>query len=75
MEVTFTPPTPCLATVSSPGLAIQVRTTETEMDRGKGKKKIIFKSHCQFSILNDSHGPTTTTIKINQKSKSHMAND
>jgi hypothetical protein len=46
--VTFTPPTPCPAPISSPGLAIQVRTTETEMDREKGK--VLLKSHCQFSL-------------------------
>jgi hypothetical protein len=38
MEVTFTPPTPYRALVSFPGLAIQVRTTETQKDKEKGKE-------------------------------------
>jgi hypothetical protein len=50
--------------VSSPGLAIQVRTTETEMDMEKGKEKY-YSSHIVslFSILSDSHGPRTRNIK------------
>jgi hypothetical protein len=67
MEVMFTPPTPCPAPVSSPGLAIQVRTTETEMDREKGGKKSC-SSHIVSSViipvLSESHGPRTTTIKL-----------
>jgi hypothetical protein len=64
MEVTFIPPTPFPSLVSSPGLAIQVRTKETEMDREKGKEKPCT-SHIvsSFSILSDSHGPRTTNIK------------
>jgi hypothetical protein len=67
MEVTFTPPTPCPAPVSSPGLAIQERITETEMDREKGKEKSCSSHIVSFiSILSDSHGPRTTH-KINWK--------
>jgi hypothetical protein len=64
MEVTSTPPTPCPASVSSPGLAIQVRTTETVMDREKGKEKSCW-SHIvsSFSILSDSYSPRITNIK------------
>jgi hypothetical protein len=66
MEVTFTPLILSPASVSSPGLAIQMRTrtTETEMDRDKGKE-MSCSSHIfsSLSILNDAHGPRTTNIK------------
>jgi hypothetical protein len=69
MEVTFTPPIPCPAPVSSPGLAIQVRATETEMGREKGKEKPCT-SHIVsfFSIVSDSRGSRTAN-KINWKCK------
>jgi hypothetical protein len=64
MEDIFTPPTLYPAPVSSPGLVIQLRTTETEMDRKKGKEKSCL-SHVvsSFSTLSNSHGPRTTNIK------------
>jgi hypothetical protein len=66
MEVAFIPTPPQLAPVSSLGLVIQVRTTETEMDKEKGKKKK--KSCCSqivssLSILSESHDPRNTNIK------------
>jgi hypothetical protein len=41
-----------------------MRTTETEMDREKGKEKS-FSSHIvsSFRIFSDSHGPRTKNIK------------